>query len=247
MPRNVQRRQQILEALAQMLEDNPGDRITTARLAAKVGVSEAALYRHFPSKAKMFEELIQFIEDTLFQRITLILQEEDEAVARCNHILYLLITFAERNPGISRLLTGEALTGETERLRHRVNQVLDRVETQIRQVLREAELREALRPMLPLPEAANLLFSCAEGRIAQFVRSEFKRSPSEGWEQQYSFLMGDFFREVPSAGSGTGTGTGNRVGDRVTETSSASDEALNKTDSDTQSSTERESAGGGFS
>ncbi|EAQ97654.1 nucleoid occlusion factor SlmA [Congregibacter litoralis] len=241
MPRNVQRRQQILEALAQMLEDNPGDRITTARLAAKVGVSEAALYRHFPSKAKMFEELIQFIEDTLFQRITLILQEEDEAVARCNHILYLLITFAERNPGISRLLTGEALTGETERLRHRVNQVLDRVETQIRQVLREAELREALRPMLPLPEAANLLFSCAEGRISQFVRSEFKRSPSEGWEQQYGFLMGDFFREVPSAGSVAG----NRVGDRGTETSSASDEAFNETD--TRSSTERGNVGGGFS
>lgn len=243
MPRNVQRRQQILEALAQMLEDNPGDRITTARLAAKVGVSEAALYRHFPSKAKMFEELIQFIEDTLFQRITLILQEEDEAVARCNHILYLLITFAERNPGISRLLTGEALTGETERLRHRVNQVLDRVETQIRQVLREAELREALRPMLPLPEAANLLFSCAEGRIAQFVRSEFKRSPSEGWEQQYSFLMGDFFREVPSAG----TGTGNRAGERGTEPGSASDEAFKETETDARSSTERESAGGGFS
>ncbi|WOJ92404.1 nucleoid occlusion factor SlmA [Congregibacter variabilis] len=198
MPRNVQRRQQILEALAQMLEDNPGDRITTARLAAKVGVSEAALYRHFPSKAKMFEELIEFIEDTLFQRITLIMQEEEGVTARCNHILYLLITFAERNPGISRVLTGEALTGETERLRHRVNQVLERVETQIRQVLREAELRESLRPMLALPEAANLLLACAEGRISQFVRSEFKRSPSAGWEQQFSYLMKDFFKEVPS-------------------------------------------------
>lgn len=199
MPRNVQRRQQILEALAQMLEDNPGDRITTARLAAKVGVSEAALYRHFPSKAKMFEELIEFIEDTLFQRIALILQEEEKATARCGHILYLLITFAERNPGISRVLTGDALTGETERLRHRVNQVLDRVETQIKQVLREAELRENLRPVLALPEAANLLLACAEGRISQFVRSEFKHTPSAGWEQQYSYLMQSFFREVPSA------------------------------------------------
>jgi TetR/AcrR family transcriptional regulator len=199
MPRNVQRRQQILEALAQMLEDNPGDRITTARLASKVGVSEAALYRHFPSKAKMFEELIQFIEDTLFQRIALILQDEENAAARCNHILYLMITFAERNPGISRILTGDALTGETERLRHRVNQVLDRVETQIRQVLREAELRESLRPVMPLPEAANLLFSCAEGRIAQFVRSEFKRSPSSGWEEQYQYLLAGFFKSVPSA------------------------------------------------
>ena len=197
MPRNAQRRQQILEALAQMLEDNPGDRITTARLAQQVGVSEAALYRHFPSKAKMFEELIQFIEDTLFQRIALVLQEQETATARCGHILQLLITFAERNPGISRVLTGEALTGETARLRHRVNQVLERVETQLRQVLREAELREHLRPLLPLPEAANLLFSSAEGRIGQFVRSEFKRSPSDGWDQQYRFIMEGFFRDVP--------------------------------------------------
>jgi TetR/AcrR family transcriptional regulator len=202
MPRNVQRRQQILEALAQMLEDNPGDRITTARLAAQVGVSEAALYRHFPSKAKMFEELIEFIEDSLFQRIARILQEEDGAANRCQLILRLLLTFAERNPGISRLITGEALTGETQRLRHRVNQVLDRVETQLKQVLREAELREGLRPNLPLPEAANLLFAAAEGRIAQFVRSEFKRRPSEGWDAQYAMLITGFFREVPSAGSG---------------------------------------------
>lgn len=199
MPRNVQRRQQILEALAQMLEDNPGDRITTARLAARVGVSEAALYRHFPSKAKMFEGLIQFIEDTLFQRISIILQEENQATVRCKHILFLLITFAERNPGISRILTGEALTGETDRLRHRVHQVLDRVETQLKQVLREAEVREKLRPVLPLPDAANLMMCSAEGRIAQFVRSEFKRSPSTGWEQQYQFLLEGFFREVPSA------------------------------------------------
>ena len=199
MPRNVQRRQQILEALAQMLEDNPGDRITTARLAAQVGVSEAALYRHFPSKAKMFEELIAFIEDSLFQRIARILQEEEQAATRCRLILRLLVTFAERNPGISRLITGEALTGETERLRHRVNQVMDRVETQIKQVLREAEVREGLRPVLPLSDAANLLFATAEGRIAQFVRSEFKRSPSAGWDQQYEHMLEGFFREVPRA------------------------------------------------
>lgn len=204
MPRNVQRRQQILEALAQMLEENPGDRITTARLAAQVGVSEAALYRHFPSKAKMFEGLIAFIEDTLFQRIALILQEQESATARCQHILFLLITFAERNPGISRMLTGEALTGETDRLRHQVNQIFERIETQLRQVLREAELREALRPVLPLPAAAELLMATAEGRIAQFVRSEFKRRPSEDWQTQMSYLMEDFFREVPSAGNSGG-------------------------------------------
>jgi len=204
MARNAQRRQQILEALAQMLEDNPGDRITTARLAAQVGVSEAALYRHFPSKAKMFEGLIEFAEDALFQRIALILQEEETALLRARHILFLLISFAERNPGISRLLTGEALTGETERLRHRINQLMDRVETQLRQVLREAELREGLRPVMGLPEAANLLFACAEGRILEFVRSEFRRSPTAGWEEQYAYMSGALMREVPRSAATTG-------------------------------------------
>ncbi|MEE4278903.1 MAG: nucleoid occlusion factor SlmA [Halieaceae bacterium] len=211
MPRNVQRRQQILEALAQMLEDNPGDRITTARLAAQVGVSEAALYRHFPSKAKMFEGLIEFAEDALFQRISLILQEESSALVRVRHILYLLISFAERNPGISRLLAGEALTGETERLRHRVSQLMDRVETQLRQVLREAEVREGLRPVIGLPEAANLVFCCAEGRILEFVRSEFRRSPTAGWEEQYAYLAGGLMREVPTAVSVRGSG-GSAIG-----------------------------------
>lgn len=206
MPRNAQRRQQILEALAQMLEDNPGDRITTARLAAQVGVSEAALYRHFPSKAKMFEGLIEFIEEALFQRIARILQEEGQAQSRCGHVLFLLLSFAERNPGISRLLAGEALTGETERLRHRVNQVMDRVETQLRQILREAELREGLRPVLPLPDAANLLFCAAEGRILQFVRSEFRRSPTAGWEQQYAYLSDGMLRAVPTAGGASAAG-----------------------------------------
>lgn len=199
MPKNLQRRQQILEALAQMLEDNPGDRITTARLAAEVGVSEAALYRHFPSKAKMFDELIEFTEEAIFQRVSIILQEESGAIARCRNILLLLLSFAERNPGISRLLTGEALTGETERLRHRVNQVMDRIETQVRQILREAELREGLRPVLGLPEAANLLFCCAEGRILEFVRSEFRRSPTEGWETQFAFITDGMMRAVPQA------------------------------------------------
>jgi TetR/AcrR family transcriptional regulator len=198
-PRNPQRRQQILETLAQMLEDNPGDRITTARLAQQVGVSEAALYRHFPSKAKMFEGLIAFIEDTLFQRIALILKEQPAATDRCSHMLLLLLTFAERNPGISRLLTGDALAGETERLRTRVTQLLDRFETQLKQVIREAELREGLRPNLQPPEAANLLMAAAEGRIGQFVRSDFRRPPTAGWDEQAAFLLQDFFRAVPTA------------------------------------------------
>jgi TetR/AcrR family transcriptional regulator len=184
-PRKSQRRQQILEALAQMLEANPGNRITTAGLAKQVGVSEAALYRHFPSKSKMFEGLIEFIEETLFSRIKLILSEEPSATGRCEKMLTLLLAFAERNPGITRILTGDALAGETERLHVRVAQLFDRFETQLKQVIREAEMREGLRPAIPLPAAANLLMATAEGRISQYVRSGFKRSPTEDWKQQW--------------------------------------------------------------
>lgn len=195
-PKKSQRRQEILEALAEMLEASPGTRITTAGLARRVGVSEAALYRHFPSKSKMFEGLIEFIEDTLFSRIGIILEEESSVARRCEKMLSLLLAFTERNPGITRIMTGDALTGETERLHTRVAQLFDRYETQLRQVIREAELREGLRPVMALPEAANLLMAAAEGRIAQFVRSGFTRSPTQGWKEQWDFLIRDFFREA---------------------------------------------------
>ena len=197
-PKKSQRRQQILEALAQMLEANPGDRITTAGLARQVGVSEAALYRHFPSKSKMFEGLIEFIEETLFSRIALILNEESSAARRCEKMLLLLLAFAERNPGITRILTGDALAGETERLRQRVAQLFDRFETQLRQVIREAEMREGLRPRISLPAAANLLMATAEGRISQYVRSNFQRSPTSDWQEQWDLLISNFFREAVS-------------------------------------------------
>ncbi|MDO3388581.1 nucleoid occlusion factor SlmA [Gilvimarinus sp. SDUM040013] len=193
----VSRRQQILEALASMLEASPGERITTAALAKEVGVSEAALYRHFPSKSKMFEGLIEFIEETIFSRVNLILSEEPQALVRCEKILFLLLSFTERNPGITRLLTGDALTGETDRLRIRVAQLFERVETQLKQVIREAELREGLRPNLPLSAAANLLISLVDGRITQFVRSEFKRLPTEYWQDQWQALAAGLMRENP--------------------------------------------------
>ena len=193
-PRKSQRRQQILEALAQMLEANPGNRITTARLAEQVGVSEAALYRHFPSKSKMFEGLIEFIEEALFSRISMILTEESTAPMRCEKMLTLLLAFTERNPGITRILTGDALAGETERLHIRVAQLFDRFETQLKQVLREAEMREGIRPVLTVSDAANLLLAAAEGRISQYVRSGFHRSPTEGWPEQWQLLMTGFFR-----------------------------------------------------
>ncbi|MFV0478213.1 MAG: nucleoid occlusion factor SlmA [Parahaliea sp.] len=196
MPRkNSQRRQQILEALAEMLEARPGERITTAGLARQVGVSEAALYRHFPSKSKMFEALIEFIEETLFSRISLILSEGTDVRSRCEKILTLLLTFSERNPGITRILTRDALAGETDRLHKRVAQLFDRFETQLKQVIREAEPREGLRPSIPLPVAVNLLMAIVEGRISQFVRSEFSHPPTNGWQEQWSLLIKNFFRE----------------------------------------------------
>jgi len=188
------RRQQILEALAKMLEDSPGARITTAALAKEVGVSEAALYRHFPSKSKMFEGLIEFIEETIFTRITVILAEEPTAVARCENILLLVLTFTERNPGITRLMTGDALIGETERLRNRIAQLFERLETQIKQILREAELREGARPTIPVTAAANLLMAYMDGRITQFVRSEFRRAPTEHWADQWTLLAQGLMR-----------------------------------------------------
>ena len=205
-PRKSQRRQQILESLAQMLEANPGNRITTAGLARQVGVSEAALYRHFPSKSKMFEGLIEFIEETLFSRINIILNEEPSAARRCEKMLMLLLAFAERNPGITRILTGDALAGETERLHQRVAQLFDRFETQLKQVIREAQMREGLRPRIPLPAASNLLMAAAEGRISQYVRSGFRRPPTADWQQQWDLLIGDFFRESIST-SVTGQAT----------------------------------------
>jgi TetR/AcrR family transcriptional regulator len=203
MTKKISRRQQILEALAHMLEESPGERITTAGLAKTVGVSEAALYRHFPSKAKMFEGLIEFIEDNIFSRVSLIIDNEATALARCEKILGLLLTFAERNPGMSRILTGDVLIGETERLRARINQFYDRLETQLRQILRDAELREGVRPTIPVSSAVNLLMANAEGRIGQFVRSEFKRRPTEYWQEQWPVLMEGFFKPAMLVRSGS--------------------------------------------
>jgi TetR/AcrR family transcriptional regulator len=184
----VSRKDQILQALARMLESAPGERITTAALAKEVGVSEAALYRHFPSKARMFEGLIKFIEDTLFLRITRIINEEQNAAIRCEKILSLLLTFSSKNPGMTRILTGDALAGETERLRTRIAQFFSRVESQLKQILREAQIRENLKPTASPAALANLLLATCEGRLIQFVRSEFKNSPLENWDVQWEFL-----------------------------------------------------------
>ncbi|MFM1897644.1 MAG: hypothetical protein RLZZ385_2718 [Pseudomonadota bacterium] len=184
----LSRKEHILRSLAHMLETAPGSRITTAALAAEVGVSEAALYRHFPSKARMFEGLIAFIEDTLFTRIGRIVAEETSTLMRCEKMLLLLLTFTDKNPGISRILIGDALAGEIDRLRERVSQIFDRIETQFRQVLREARLRDNQQASINEAALANLLMAYWEGRTVQFVRSEFKRSPLENWDEQWSLL-----------------------------------------------------------
>ncbi len=187
------RRQQILEALARELEVNPGTRITTARLAREVGVSEAALYRHFPSKAKMFEALIAFAEDSVFGLVGRILGEEAHGARRCERILSLLLTFSSRNPGITRVLLGDALVGESERLRTRVAQFFNRYETQLKQVLREAEQRGEIIADVSPETIANLLIAVAEGRMAQYCRSGFVRSPIESWDKQWRWLSKELF------------------------------------------------------
>jgi len=197
--RHPNRKQQILQALAAMLESNAGDKITTAKLAAELEVSEAALYRHFPSKARMYESLLDFVEETIFSRVTAVLNDVQDPLERCYQILLLVIIFCERNPGISRILNGDALLGENPRLRARVNQVFERIETQLRQCLRLAETEQGWRTSIPLKTAANLMLAATEGKIAQFVRSDFDSNPSKTWPEQWSLLVSSIEKPVPGA------------------------------------------------
>ncbi|MED5526140.1 nucleoid occlusion factor SlmA [Gallaecimonas pentaromativorans] len=182
------RREQILQSLAQMLETQAGQRITTAKLAAQVGVSEAALYRHFPSKARMFEGLIDFIEESLLSRINLILRDEKDTLTRIHHMLHLLLVFAEKNPGLTRIINGDALQGEQERLRDRIELLFQKLETQLKQVLRERRLREGKAFSVDESVLANLLLAFTEGRIGQFVRSGFKHKPTDGFNAQWQLI-----------------------------------------------------------
>lgn len=188
------RKEQILSALARMLEDEPGGRITTASLARHVGVSEAALYRHFPSKAKMFEGLIDFIDQSVSSRISRITSELPDAMSQIKQIMDLMLGFTGNNPGITRLLNGDALTGENERLRQRIGQFYDRLESQLKQILRDAEFKENLRTRSTPSITANLLLAVIEGRIAQFVRSGFRDLPTEDWNEQWQLLQDIIFR-----------------------------------------------------
>lgn len=178
---SLTRREQILAALAKLLESQPGERITTAILAKSVGVSEAALYRHFPSKTKMFEGLIDFIEQSIFSEITLVLAEEKSAMKRCESIVKVVLQFVEQHPGLSRLLVGDVLIGETERLRLRIAQFFERIEVQFNQVLRENTSRNTLHAVMPNAAVAHWLMVYIDGALVQYVRSEFQRLPSQHW------------------------------------------------------------------
>ena len=184
----ISRRQQILETLALELERNPGVPITTAGLAKAVGVSEAALYRHFASKAKMFEALIEFIEESIFGLINRILEDEKSVARRIEKILHLVLGFAQKNPGLMRLLIGDVLIGETERLRKRIDKFYERLETQLKQVLREGEAVNQLASSDTIPARANLLMSVLQGKIQQFVRTEYRVKPLDVWNEQWPML-----------------------------------------------------------
>ncbi len=189
-PRRGERRQEILETLAHLLEELPGAPITTAHLASAVGVSEAALYRHFPSKARMFEALFEFIEESLFTRINRIAAEPITPSAKVGQVLRLWLAFADKNHGLAYLLQGAVLAGEHERLRDRLAQIYERVETHLRLILRDTQLP----PHLPAPSVCvQLLLAAADGRIAQAVRTRFRVSPVAEWEAQWAILRGAFF------------------------------------------------------
>ena len=177
------RRQQILEVLARELERHPGHKVTTASLAKAVGVSEAALYRHFPSKARMFEELISFAEHTVFSRINQINQESRDADWKCERICVLMMTFASKNPGITRLLMGDVLIGEKERLRRRTAQFFARVEVEIKQTIRLAHPRGNKALVY-----AGLLTTYINGRMVAYVRSDFTIDPLEQWDEHWGQL-----------------------------------------------------------
>lgn len=195
MNKKNNRKEQILQALALELEQRPGERITTANLAKAVGVSEAALYRHFPSKAKMFEALIEFSEDAVFGLISQVANSQDETLLQVEKIIGIILTFSSRNPGITRILLGDALVGEHERLLKRSNQFFERIETQLRQILREGELKGQMKYQGNISQFAELLSSFIEGQLSQYVRSRFSKQPNEKWADKWLFLARSIQRE----------------------------------------------------
>ncbi len=183
-----ERKLQILQAIAEMLEQPKGEKITTALLAKKLELSEAALYRHFASKAQMFEGLIEFIEQTVFALANKITAEEHSGMKQVESIIAMLLGFAQKNRGMTRVLTGDALVNEDERLQQRINQLLDRLETTLKQSLRIAVTQNELDAGADIGAHANILLSYVIGRWQMFAKSGYARDPMEQWKQQWAIL-----------------------------------------------------------
>ena len=184
-----QRREQILQTLAGMLEQPGTERITTALLAAKLEVSEAALYRHFASKAQMFEGLIDFIEHSLFSLINQIAEREGDGAHKAARMVTVLLQFGEKNPGMTRVMVGDALVFENERLHQRMNQLFERIESALRQVLRAAaEANKSASPTADAQVRAAALVAFALGQLQRFARSGFKRSPLDHLEASLALM-----------------------------------------------------------
>ena len=187
-PKPGERRIQILQTLASMLEQPGAERVTTAALAAKLDVSEAALYRHFASKAQMFEGLIEFIEETVFGLVNQIAERETQAAQRIAKTLAMLLQFAEKNPGMCRVMTGDALVYEHERLQQRMNALFDKLESNFKQSLREL-VGGSATPTVDAQAKASVLTAFCMGRLQRYARSGFKRSPTEHLEASLSHLL----------------------------------------------------------
>ncbi len=189
-PKPGERRVQILQALATMLEQPGAERVTTAALAAKLDVSEAALYRHFASKAQMFEGLIEFIESSVFTLINQIQERDADAAQKAARMVTVVLQFGEKNPGMTRVMVGDALVFENERLQQRMNQFFDRIESSLRQVLRDAaQAQQSATPTVDAQVRAALLVSFVQGRLQRHARSGFKRSALEHLEASLALML----------------------------------------------------------
>jgi TetR/AcrR family transcriptional regulator len=188
-PKPGERRLQILQTLATMLQEPQGDRVTTAALAGRLQVSEAALYRHFASKAQMFEGLIEFIESTVFGLINQIASQDQDGLRQLRATIAMLLGFAEKNPGMTRVLIGDALVTEDDRLQNRINQLVDRIEASLKQSFRVAITQGLLPPDTDPAARAGIVLSFILGRWLRFAKSGFKRSPTDLLEQQIAPLI----------------------------------------------------------
>ena len=189
-PKPGERRVQILQALASMLEQPGAERITTSALAARLEVSEAALYRHFASKAQMFEGLIEFIEQSVFSLVNQIAEREPNPALRSRRLVTMVLQFAEKNPGMTRVMVGDALVFENDRLQERMNQFFDKLESSLKQSLREASTAGgAATPTVDAQVRASVATAFMVGRLQRFARSGFKRLPSEHLEASLASIL----------------------------------------------------------